>query len=262
MTRGAGRRDGDMWRRFSYGGGAIPYMGPNQASLLYDWTPTLDNVTLNGADAVSVLCRNSLYQSVAGFEMTQAVAITQPLWNVIDADLGGQPTLEFAGAEQMQTASAITLPTQCTVVIVAKDENPAGTRSLFEHSLNYSAANGGLIFYGASNSSAGLHYTGQTIKTSSVPASTKLGYVVSFDLAQAGASAFPLARLNNAALGATGFNASAIGTFRSAALMMGGRAASNFCVGPVARVRVYNGIFTSAQADAEYAYQKARFGLP
>jgi hypothetical protein len=262
MSRGLGRREGVYWRRSIYGRGGGIYMGPNQASLLYDWTPTPDNVTLNGADAVSVLCRDRNYNVIVGNEFVQNTGARQALWNATDADLGGQPTLEFAGAEQYQTANAITLPTQCTVVAIAKDENAGAFASLFEHSTFYSASNGGLVLYSSANLFAGLNFTGQTLRVLGIPVGGKTGWVVSFDLSQVGAAAFPLARVNNSAMGATGFNASTAGTFRSAALMCGGRAASTFWTGPWARTRVYTGTFTSAQADAEYAYQKALFGLP
>lgn len=261
MSRPSTGRRVDVRRGDIYDDGAS-YMGPNQGTLLYDWTPTLDNVTFNGGDAVSVLCRNRFYASVAGLEMTQPVGARQALWNATDADLGNQPTLEFAGAEQYQTASSLVLPTACTLVVVAKDELAGAFGSLFEHSTFYSAADGGFALYSSANASAGLHFTGQTVKASVVPGSGKLGYCVSFDLAQSGSAAVSPARLNNAALGATGFNASAIGTFRSTPLMLGGRAASTFWIGPWARARIYNGVFTSDQADAEYAFQKARFGLP
>lgn len=262
MSRGIGRREGDVWRRSSYGSGGVPYMGPNQESLLYDWTPTLDNVTFNGSDAVSILCRDSLYRSVAGAEYTQATAAKQALWNAVDADLGGQPTLEFAGAEQYTTTNAIVLPTQCTLVVVCKDENAGAFAVIFDESPFYSSANGGCIWYSSANLFTGVHYTSQTIKAIGIPASGKFLGLASFDLSQAGAAAIPLSRVNNAAMGATGFNASTAGTFRSTQLMLGGRAASTFWTGPWARTRVYAGTFTSDQADAEYAYQKARFGLP
>jgi len=257
--RGLGRRSPDYARR---SGEASPpiYMGPNQATLLYDWTPTTDNVTLNGADAVSVLCRDRFYNSIPGLEFTQATAAKQALWNATDADLNSQPTLEFAGAEQYQT-SAVVLPTQCTVVTVVKSENGATFGSIFEHSTSYSASNGGLIQYAATSINVGLHYTGQTIKTLAAPGTAFL-WVTAFDLTLTGSAAIPIARVNNGAMGATGFNASAAGTFRSTALMLGGRAASTFWTGPWARTRVYSGVFTSAQADAEYTYQQARFGLP
>lgn len=242
--------------------GVAPYMGPNQASLLYDWTPTPDNVTFNGGDAVSILCRDRYYNSVPGVEYTQATAAKQALWNAADADLGGQPTLEFAGAEQYNTTNAIVLPTQCTLVVVCKDENAAAFAIIFDESPFYSSANGGCIWYSSTTLNTGVHYTSQTIKSLAVPASGKFLGLVSFDLSQAGAAAIPISRVNNAAMSATGFVGSTAGTFRSTQLMLGGRAASQFWLGPWARTRIYNGTFTSDQADAEYAYQKARFGLP
>jgi hypothetical protein len=122
-----------------------------------------------------------------------------------------------------------------------------------------------LVYYSSTTLNAGLNYTGQTIKNIAVPGGASAGrfvWVTSFDLTAAGSAAIPLARINNVAFSATGFNASAAGTFRSAVLMLGGRAAAQFWTGPVARVRVYSGLFSSAQADDEYLYQKARFMLP
>lgn len=260
----AARRQDANRRGLTYGAPAL-YMGPNQSSLLYDWTPTADNVTLNGADAVSVLCRDRFYQSVPGLEVVQATAAKQALWNAADADFGGQPTLEFAGAEQYQTTNAFTLPNTCTVVVVCQDQNAGAFTSITESSPFYSSANGGFAAYiNGSFWRAAYNFTNVTDKTLASPGGATAGRIVlvySFDTAGVGLAAIPLARGNNTNF-ANGGALSTAGTFRSCALMIGGRAASQFFVGPWARTRIYTGTFTSAQADAEYTYQKARFGLP
>jgi hypothetical protein len=238
---------------------------PVYPKLFYGWEPTRENVTMNGADVSSVLCRNRDGVPVSGLEYAQPTGANQSLLNTVDADLGGRPTLEGAGNEVYQTTSAVVLPTQFTVAVVAKDENAGAFTVIFEHAPNYSSANGGGVLYSSSNLNAGLHYTSQTVKVSTIPGGAHAGrfiWIVSFDLSQAGSAAIPLARVNNTAMGATGFNASTIGTFRSASLLLLGRAGSQRWTGPWALTRIYNGVFTSAEADALYTFLRARFAFP
>jgi hypothetical protein len=240
-------------------------LGPNFTSLYRRWQASTNTqiCTLNGLDVSGINPIDGLGNIITADALVQATGAKQALLNVTDATFGNRPTIEFADAEVYQTAGNFALPTTMTTVLVAEDLNAGAFSSLFESSTYYSVSNGGFVHYinGAGTYRTAFHYTGSTEKLKTSTPSVFVN-VVSWDPATAGANALPLAKVNglDETVNTTGSTA---GAWRTQRIQLGGRETlgSQYWVGAVACVSIYDGLFTAAQAAAELAFWKGEYSI-
>lgn len=120
----AGGRARARWRgRWTrHGGGAPPFAPSSIAGLFLDLDPSVGfHLTSGNVDTLND-------QSGTGNNVAQATGGKQPLWVASDAAYGGQPVLQFAGAQNLDRATLIASQAQPVTLYVVGNAGAASAQ--------------------------------------------------------------------------------------------------------------------------------------